>query len=58
MAAHCRALQGHLHTYRYCDQVWTFVVENAIVKTDNQEEHVDKLKIVAIDAKVGQLASR
>jgi len=51
-------IKGHLHTYRYCDQVWTFVVENAVVKTDNQEEHVDKLKIVAIDAKFGQLASR
>ncbi|KAL2608227.1 hypothetical protein R1flu_026800 [Riccia fluitans] len=44
--------KGHLHTYRFCDNVWTFILENALFKTDNEIQHVDRVKIVACDAKI------
>jgi transcription initiation factor TFIIA small subunit len=44
--------QGHLHTYRFCDNVWTFILENASFKTDNEVTAVDRVKIVACDAKI------
>lgn len=48
----CCAKQGHLHTYRFCDNVWTFILENASFKTDNEVLAVDRVKIVACDAKI------
>lgn len=53
--------KGRLHTYRFCDNVWTFVVNDASFKTNASgqgststapEVHVDKVKIVAVDAKL------
>eukprot|EP00249_Psilotum_nudum_P026983 c34175_g1_i1 orf=434-754(-) len=44
--------KGHLHTYRFCDNVWTFFLENAVFKTEAEIHSVDKVKIVACDAKV------
>ncbi|KAH8960390.1 hypothetical protein BDL97_06G129800 [Sphagnum fallax] len=44
--------KGHLHTYRFCDNVWTFILENAAFKTDNETQNVDHVKIVACDAKI------
>ncbi|CAK9230082.1 unnamed protein product [Sphagnum troendelagicum] len=44
--------KGHLHTYRFCDNVWTFILENATFKTDNETQNVDHVKIVACDAKI------
>ncbi|BBN18521.1 transcription initiation factor TFIIA small subunit [Marchantia polymorpha subsp. ruderalis] len=44
--------KGHLHTYRFCDNVWTFILENAVFKTDNELQPVDRVKIVACDAKI------
>lgn len=26
-------MQGHLHTYRFCDNVWTFLLEDTTFKT-------------------------
>lgn len=46
------AQQGHLHTYRFCDNVWTFILENASFKTENELQSVDRVKIVACDAKI------
>jgi len=48
---------AHLHTYRFCDNVWTFILENAKFKTANysgivEEIHADKVKIVACDSKI------
>ena len=46
--------QGHLHTYRFCDDVWTFVLQNAEYKIDNtggEPMTCDYLKIVASDIK-------
>ena len=48
----CCGKQGHLHTYRFCDNVWTFILENASFKTDNDVLAVDRVKIVACDAKI------
>eukprot|EP00850_Spirogloea_muscicola_P017343 SM000148S01020 [mRNA] locus=s148:144181:145107:+ [translate_table: standard] len=44
--------KGHLHTYRFCDNVWTFVLEDATFTTDGEMQHVDRVKIVACDAKI------
>ncbi len=46
------AVKGDLHTYRFCDNVWTFILHDAEF-TDSAEVHVNvnKIKIVACDAK-------
>ncbi|CAH1766583.1 10036_t:CDS:2 [Entrophospora sp. SA101] len=44
--------QGHLHTYRFCDEVWTFIIKKPNFKLDQNEHlHVDKIKIVACNSK-------
>ena len=49
--------KGHLHNYRLCDEVWTFIIKNAAFKLDNGEMlSVDKAKIVA--CKLGENNSR
>eukprot|EP01018_Ginkgo_biloba_P009556 Gb_30266 [translate_table: standard] len=45
-------IKGHLHTYRFCDNVWTFILQNAIFKNEEMQEHVGNLKIVACDSKL------
>jgi transcription initiation factor TFIIA small subunit len=41
-------LQGHLHTYRLCDDVWTFIVKDANFKMESNETvNTQKIKIVA-----------
>lgn len=45
-------LKGHLHTYRCCDDVWTFVVTDINFKTDEEGSvHADKIKIVACNSR-------
>ena len=42
------APQGHLHTYRLCDDVWTFIVKNPTFKMESNEiVSAPKIKIVA-----------
>lgn len=44
--------KGHLETYRFCDEVWTFLVKDVKFKTDaNSEFHADKVKIVSCNGK-------
>lgn len=43
-------IKGHLHTYRFCDDVWTFIIENASFRLDSETVTVDKVKIVACNA--------
>lgn len=48
---------AHLHTYRFCDNVWTFILENVKFKAANyngivEEIHADKVKVVACDSKI------
>lgn len=45
-------LQGHLHTYRFCDNVWTFILQNAQLKSEEGQETVESVKIVACDSKL------
>ena len=42
------APQGHLKTYRLCDDVWTFIVKNPSFKMESNEMvSAPKIKIVA-----------
>ena len=45
--------QGSLDTYRFCDEVWTFLIKNVSFKMDNGGSTVsaDKVKIVSCNAK-------
>ncbi|XP_071693235.1 transcription initiation factor IIA subunit 2 [Rutidosis leptorrhynchoides] len=45
-------IKGHLHTYRFCDNVWTFIVQDATFKYDETQENVGQVKIVACDSKL------
>ncbi|CEG00902.1 Transcription factor IIA, helical [Ostreococcus tauri] len=52
------SIKGQLHTYRFCGNVWTFIVEDAVVNvtdTDStsRESRVKLLKVVACDGKLG-----
>jgi transcription initiation factor TFIIA small subunit len=45
-------LKGHLHTYRCCDDVWTFIVKDIQFKMDNGDVVMaDRIKIVACNSK-------
>ncbi|ESO09277.1 hypothetical protein HELRODRAFT_73469 [Helobdella robusta] len=43
--------KADLNTYRFCDNVWTFVLNNAEFRDGNDNIRVDKVKIVACDGK-------
>ena len=41
-------LKGHLHTYRLCDDVWTFIVKDAQFKMESNDiVHASKIKMCA-----------
>lgn len=44
-------LQGSLNTYRFCDNVWTFVLNDVEFREVTDLVKVDKVKIVACDGK-------
>jgi transcription initiation factor TFIIA small subunit len=44
-------MKGHLNVYRFCDDVWTFVVENPNFRFDSEVVTADRIKIVACTAK-------
>ncbi|KAM0037005.1 putative transcription initiation factor IIA, gamma subunit, transcription factor IIA, beta-barrel [Helianthus debilis subsp. tardiflorus] len=46
------SIKGHLHTYRFCDNVWTFILQDALFKYDEFQENVGRVKIVACDSKL------
>ncbi|KAK4246437.1 transcription initiation factor IIA, gamma subunit-domain-containing protein [Corynascus novoguineensis] len=45
--------KGSLDTYRFCDEVWTFLIRNVTFKLDNNSHTVqaDKVKIVSCSSK-------
>jgi transcription initiation factor TFIIA small subunit len=54
LAGNCDLLstQGHLETYRFCDDVWTFIVKDVRFKSDAGTEFTtEKVKIVSCNAK-------
>ncbi|KAJ8498789.1 hypothetical protein OPV22_009341 [Ensete ventricosum] len=46
------SVKGHLHTYRFCDNVWTFILQDAVFKSEDRLEQVKRVKIVACDSKL------
>jgi transcription initiation factor TFIIA small subunit len=44
-------LRGYLNTYRYCDDVWTFIVDNCELKIGDERLNVNKIKIVACNSR-------
>lgn len=43
--------QGHLRTYRFCDEVWTFVAQDVKLKLETGDTYtVPEMKIVACKA--------
>lgn len=56
--------KGDLHTYRFCDDVWTFIIKNVLIKmtdisnndVNDSDIAVDKFKIVACNSrKAGEI---
>ncbi|KNC98953.1 transcription initiation factor IIA subunit gamma [Spizellomyces punctatus DAOM BR117] len=46
------AIKGHLHVYRFCDDVWTFIVDRPTFKLEGSETvHADRIKVVACTAR-------
>jgi transcription initiation factor TFIIA small subunit len=45
------SFKGQLNTYRFCDNVWTFVLTKVEFKESSEQITVDKVKIVACDGK-------
>ncbi|XP_041017228.1 transcription initiation factor IIA subunit 2 isoform X1 [Juglans microcarpa x Juglans regia] len=45
-------IKGHLHTYRFCDNVWTFILQGATFKSEECQENVGQVKIVACDSRL------
>ena len=43
-------LKGTLSTYRFCDEVWTFIIRGCSIKTEQESLHAEKLKIVAVNS--------
>ncbi|KAF2800103.1 transcription initiation factor IIA gamma chain [Melanomma pulvis-pyrius CBS 109.77] len=44
--------KGHLDTYRFCDEVWTFIIKDINFKLDNTTTiHADRVKIVSCNTK-------
>ncbi|XP_026472650.1 transcription initiation factor IIA subunit 2-like [Ctenocephalides felis] len=41
-----------LNTYRFCDNVWTFMLDDVEFKEVQEIARVDKVKIVACDGKI------
>jgi transcription initiation factor TFIIA small subunit len=51
-AALTATLQGHLDTYRFCDEVWTFIIKDVKFKLDNTNTvEAERVKIVACQSK-------
>lgn len=45
------SFKGHLNTYRFCDNVWTFVMDPAEFREMSEKICQSKVKIVACDGK-------
>ena len=45
------SFKGRLDTYRFCDDVWTFNLQDVLFKIDSDQVHADRIKIVACNSK-------
>lgn len=50
------SFKGHLKVYRFCDNVWSFVIEDVEMKDNHSHEMIrtQKLKIVACEGSSGK----
>ncbi|KAJ4457694.1 putative transcription initiation factor IIA subunit 2 [Paratrimastix pyriformis] len=54
-ASKINPLKAHLHTYRFCDNVWTFVLQRMKCTIEGAPLNIDgPVKIVACDGKFSQ----
>ncbi|KAJ1873195.1 Transcription initiation factor IIA subunit 2 [Coemansia sp. RSA 1722] len=44
-------IKGNLRTYRFCDDVWTFIIKTPNFKFDHDSATADKVIIVACNAR-------
>ena len=47
-----------LNTYRFCDNVWTFMLNDVEFREINELGKIDRVKIVACDAKSSALTTQ
>ncbi len=45
------SFKGHLNTYRFCDDVWTFAIDRCTFRIEDETVHADKVVIVACNAR-------
>ncbi|PVU98380.1 hypothetical protein BB560_005680 [Smittium megazygosporum] len=45
------SIKGSLKTYRFCDDVWTFIISDPNFKFEHESVSADKVKIVACNAR-------
>ncbi|KAH0552908.1 Transcription initiation factor IIA small chain (TFIIA 13.5 kDa subunit) [Trichoglossum hirsutum] len=46
------SFKGHLDTYRFCDEVWTFLIKDVTFKMEStQQVTADRVKIVSCNSK-------
>ncbi|KAJ6258960.1 Transcription initiation factor [Drechslerella dactyloides] len=45
------SFKGHLDTYRFCDEVWTFLIKDVTFKLENNVIQSDRVKIVSCNSK-------
>jgi len=53
------SMKGQLHTYRFCGNVWTFIIENATINVSltggtSRDITSKMLKVVACDGKLAE----
>ncbi|XP_050214147.1 transcription initiation factor IIA subunit 2-like [Mercurialis annua] len=46
------SVKGHLHTFRLVGGVWTFILQDALLKNGDSQENAGRVKIVAIDSEL------
>ncbi|KAK6531542.1 Transcription initiation factor IIA small chain (TFIIA 13.5 kDa subunit) [Arthrobotrys megalospora] len=46
------SFKGHLDTYRFCDEVWTFLIKDVTFKLENSQTiQSDRVRIVSCNSK-------
>ena len=43
------SMKGNVKSYKHCDDIWIFVVDNVYLRTDSENFQSEKLKIIACD---------
>lgn len=42
-------IKGNVKTYKHCDDIWIFTIDNVYLRTDTENFQSEKLRIVACD---------